>query len=179
MSEDDVFSKTGATYLQLIHPVRTGEDFRQAFGPLVAFAPSVPDELISGMIVGPSWRERLLGLSLAMAKGPAAFTDAMVRSLHEVRGISIVPTCAALAVLARRGLFDIGLSLAGTFDRDAFDGEVGWAIDQAMRFASTQPERSTGRGPNYGQFFEDQIQLYEWIMGGQQDGAGNRHHAGQ
>lgn len=179
MSEDDVFNKTGDTYLRLIHPVWPDEDFRQAIGPLVAFAPSVPDEIVSAMIVGPSWRERLLGLSLAMAKGPTAFTDAMVRSLRDVRGISIVPTCAALAVLARRGLFDIGQSFGGAFDRAAFDGEVGWAIEKAMRFASAQPECTNGRGPNYGQVFEDQIQLYEWIMGGQQDGAGNSHRAGQ
>jgi hypothetical protein len=165
MSEDDVFSKTGDTYLRLIHPVRRGEDFRQGFAPLMAFAASVPDSLVSAMIVGPSWRERLLGLSLAMAKSPTAFTDAIVRSLREVRGISIVPACAALAVLARRGLLDIGQSLAGDFDRAAFDGEVGWAIDKAMRFANGQSDGTNGRGPNYGQVFEDQIQLYEWIMG--------------
>jgi hypothetical protein len=173
MSEDDVFTKTGDTYLRLIHPVRPDEDFRQAISPLVALAPSVPDELVSAMIVGPSWRERLLGLALAMAKGPAAFTGAMLRSLRDVRGISIVPTCAVLAVLARRGLFDIGQSLAGGFDRAAFDGEVGWAIDKAMCFASSRTSDTKGRGPNYGQSFEDQIQVYEWIMGGQQNGAEN------
>ena len=173
MSVDEVFSKTGDTYLRLIHPVRRDEDFRQAIAPVVALARSVPDELFSSMIVGPSWRERLLGLSLAMAKSPTVFTTAMVRSLHDVRGISIVPTCAALAVLARRGLLDIVQSFAGTFDRAAFDGEVGWAMDKALHFASGQPAPTNGRGPNQGQFFEHQVQVFDWILGGQQAGAAN------
>src|SRR3982750_4170535 len=106
------------------------------------------------MIVGKSWRERLLGISLALAKNPSMFANSIIQSLHDLRAISIIPACAALAVLARRGLFDISQLSGGTFDRAAFDGEVGWAIDKAVHFAGGQPPAENGRGPNYGQFFE-------------------------
>lgn len=43
-----------------------------------------------------------------------------------------------LAVLGRRGLFDAVRLSTGTYDRSAFDGEVGWAVDQARRYAEGQ-----------------------------------------
>lgn len=165
MNEDDILRETGDIYLSLIHPVRPDEDFRKVIAPLVALAPSVRDELISAMIIGASWRERLLGLCFAMAKGPGAFSDVMVRSLRDLRGISIVPTCAALGILARRGLFDISKSFGGEFNRGAFDGEVGWAMDKAIDLANGKPVQGKERGPNYGQSFQDHIQFYEWILG--------------
>jgi hypothetical protein len=173
MNEDDIFKQTGNTYLRLIHPVRADEDFRKALAPLIRMAPSVPEDLVSAMIVGQSWRERLLGISLALTKCPSKFTEAMIQSLHDLRGISIVPTCAALAVLARRGLFDMAQLSRGAFDRAAFDGEVGWAIDKALDFGGGQPAPANGRGPNYGQTFEHQAQVFEWILGGHLDGAAN------
>ncbi len=75
--------------------------------PIIALASSVRDELVTSMITGASWRERLLGLSIAMAKRPVAFIQAMLQSLRDPRGIAIVPACAALAVLARRGIFRV------------------------------------------------------------------------
>src|SRR5262249_9089518 len=140
MTEDDVFDQTGQAYLRLIHPVKQGDAFRQAIAPVLALAPSVPDELVSAMIVGASWRERRLGLSMAMTRNPAGFGDAMLRSLRQVRCISTVPTCAALAVLARRGVFDLAAAFAGPFDRAALDGEVGWGMDKAMHFAGFRGE---------------------------------------
>ena len=106
-----------------------------------------------------------------MAKCPEKHVDEMLNSLYDVRGISIVPTCAALAVLARHALFDAEQLASGTFDRSVFDGEVGWAIDQAIRYAETQSVSACERGPNYGQSFVHQVELYEWIMSGQQDSA--------
>src|SRR5882724_2877283 len=164
MSEDDIFKQTGDAYLRLIHPVRPDEDFREALAPLIQVATSVPEKLVSAMIVGESWRERLLGISLALAKYPRRFTDSMIQSLHDLRGISIVPACAALAVLARRGLFDMAQLSDGAFDRAAFDGEVGWAIDKAVHFAGGQSPAANGRGPNYGQTFDHQVQVFEWIL---------------
>lgn len=164
MTEDDVFSRTGGLYLRLIHPVWPDERFEPVLVPLLALAPSVPCAVVSQMVVGGSWRERLLGLSLAMATHPATFVEEMLDSLQSVRGISIVPTCAALAVLARRGAFDLARLTSGSFDRTLFDGEVGWAIDQAVRYGEGQPMSGTERGPNYSQFFAHQIEVYEWIL---------------
>ena len=133
----------------------------------------VSQELVSRMIVGASWRERLLGLPLAMAKHPETFIAEMLESLRDVRGISIVPTCAALAVLARHDLFDPGRLSSGNFVRSFFDGEVGWAIDQAIQYAKTHSVSASARGPNYGQFFAHQVEVYEWIVNRQQDGPAN------
>lgn len=167
MTEDDVFVRTGDTYLRLIHPVWPNVSFEPALAPLLALAPSVPRNVVSRMIVGASWRERLLGLSLAMATCPAMFVEEMLDSLQDVRGISIVPTCAALAVLARRRVFDLARLVSGSFDRSVFDGEVGWAIDQAVHYAKGQPMSGHERGPNYGQHFAHQAQVYEWILNSQ------------
>jgi hypothetical protein len=167
MTLDDIFDGTGQAYLRMIHPVRKGNAYRQEIAPVLGLSSSVPDELVSSMIVGSGWRERLLGVCMGMAKGPVAFIDPMLRSLREPRGIVIVPTCAALAVLARRGLLDISQLSAAAFDRSAFDGELGWAVDKARHFAGAELQVSEGRGPNYGQVFDDQAEMYEWIVDGQ------------
>jgi hypothetical protein len=160
MNEDDILKQTKDAYLWLIHPVPQGKAYSPEIASAIALAPSVPDELVVAMIVGVSWRERLLGLYIAMSKQPAMFTEAMLQSLRDPRGISIVPACAALAVLARRGVFGMSASFADMFDRTAFDGEVGWAADKAMHYAGLRADEIPGRGPNYGQIFEDHIQVY-------------------
>jgi hypothetical protein len=166
MSEDDIFEQTKDAYLCLIHPVRQGDAYRREIASVVALAPSVPDELVAAMITGASWRERLLGLCMAMAKRPASFIEPMLQSLRDPRGISIVPACAVLAVLARRGIYAMTKSFAEMFDRQVFDGEIGWATDKAMHFAGLRSDDVSGRGPNYGQIFDDHIQVYSWIHAG-------------
>jgi hypothetical protein len=132
---------------------------------VLALAPIASDDLVKSLIVGESWRERLLGLCMGMAKRPATFIDPMLRSLRDPRGISIIPTCAALAVLARRRVFAMEHSFAQMFDRPAFAGGMGWAVDKAMRFVGLRCEEVEGAGPNYGQIFEDHVQVYSWIAG--------------
>jgi len=163
MSEEDIFNQTNGAYLCLIHPIRRDESYRQEIAPVLALASSVPDELVAAMITGVSWRERLLGLCIAMAKQPATFIGAMLQSLRDPRVIAIVPTCAALAVLARRGIFTMPQTFSEMLDRAAFDGEIGWAADKAMRVAGLRTEDVLGRGPNYGQIFEDHVEVYNWI----------------
>jgi hypothetical protein len=166
MSESDVFDQTNGAYLCLIHPIRRDETYCQEIAPVIAIAPKVSDEVIASMIAGASWRERLLGLCMAMAKRPVLFVEPMLRSLRDPRGISIVPTCAALAVLARRRIFSMDQSFAAIFDREAFDGEIGWAVDKALHFAGLCIDDVQGRGPNYGQIFEDHVEVYDWILTG-------------
>jgi hypothetical protein len=162
MSEDDIFKQTKDAYLCLIHPVRQGDTYRKEIASVIALAPLVPNELVASMITGPSWRERLLGLCIAMTKRSASFIEPMLQSLRDPRGISIVPACAALAVLARRGAFTMTQSFSEMFDRQVFDGELGWATDKAMHVAGLR-EDVPGRGPNYGQIFDDHVQVYSWV----------------
>jgi hypothetical protein len=166
MREDDIFDQTNGAYLCLIHPVRRDDVYREELKSVIALAPSVPDELVVAMLTGASWRERLLGLSLSMAKQSAKFVEPMLKSLRDPRGISIVPACAVLGLLAHQGAYAMTESFAQMFDRQAFDGEVGWAVDKAMHFAGLRKEDIPGRGPNYGQVFDDHIQVYRWIQGG-------------
>ena len=164
MNSDDILNETKDAYLCLIHPVRQGDSYRKEISSVVALAPSVPDELIASMIFGPSWRERLLGLGLAMAKQPEIFIGPIFKSLRDPRGIAIVPACAVLAALTRRSLFPMTPSFAASFNRLIFDGELGWATDKAMYLAGLSREDVPGRGPNYGQIFEDHVDLYTWIL---------------
>jgi hypothetical protein len=166
MNEDEIFEQTKDAYLCLIHPDWRDDRYRREIAPVIALAPSVPDEIVAGMITGASWRERLLGLCMAMSKRPEIFTEAMLQSLRDVRGISIVPTCAALAVLTRRGIYGMPASFADMFDRKVFDGEIGWATDKAMHFAGLRTEDVPGNGPNYGQIFDDHVEVYNWIYAG-------------
>jgi len=163
MSEDDIFEQTKDAYLCLIHPNRRDDAYRQEIASVIALASFVPDELIVTMITAAGWRERLLSLCLAMAKRPVTFIEAMLHSLRDPRGIAIVPVCAALAVLARRGTFTMAQSFPEMFDRSAFDGEVGWATDKAMHVAGLRTDDVPGRGPNYGQIFADHVEVYDWI----------------
>ena len=163
MSADEIFKKTEGAYLCLIHPVRSNDTYRKEIAPAIALAPSVADELLAAMITSAGWRERLLGICIAMSKKSGVFVEAMVQSLRDPRGIAIVPTCAALAVLARTGVFAMPISFGDQFDRTAFDGEVGWAVDKAMHFAGLRPDDVPGRGPNYGQIFEDHAEVYSWL----------------
>lgn len=54
-------------------------------------------------------------------------------------------------------------SFSEMFDRTAFDGEVGWATDKAMHVAGLRKDDVPGRGPNYGQIFDDHVEVYSWI----------------
>lgn len=125
MTEDELFEQTGQLYLGLIHADSELDDFRQEIVTMIALAPSVPDEVIISAILGRSFRERLLGIYFGMTRPCVAFREAMAESLRDLRGISIVPACAAFGVLARRGVFRLPEGFGEMFDRDAFDGEVG------------------------------------------------------
>jgi len=163
MSEEEIMQETKGAYLCLIHPIRRDDAYRQEIAPVVALAPAVSDQLVATMIAGADWRGRILGLCIGMAKRPATFIEPVLRSLRDPRGIAIVPACAVLAVLARRSSFVMPQSFSETIDRTAFDGEVGWAMDKAMHFAGSRTEDVPGRGPNYGQIFEDHVQAYSYI----------------
>ncbi len=163
MTANNIFEQTKRAYLCLIRPRCQDDAWRREIAPVVALAPSVPDELVATMITGGSWRERLLALCLAMARRPLRFTEAMLQSLRDPRGIAIVPVCAALTVLARRGTFAMPQSFSEMFNSSAFDGELGWATDKAMHLAGLRAEDVPGDGPNCGQIFADHIEVYDWI----------------
>lgn len=96
MNEGDIFKQTKNAYLCLIHPVQRDNIYGQEIAPVVALASSAPDEFVRALIVGKSWRERLLGLCMGASKEPAIFIEAILQSLRDPRGIAIVPACAPM-----------------------------------------------------------------------------------
>ena len=164
MTESEIFKDTKGAYIALMRPNLTDDEYRQYIESVIVLAPSAPDELVASMIAGSSWRERLLGLCMAMAKEkqPAMFIESMFQSLRDPRGLSTVPTCAALAVLARRGVFAMPQSFGEMFDPTPFNGEVGWAVKKAMCFVGLCNEDFSGDGgSNDGQSFESHVRFYE------------------
>jgi len=81
MIVEDIFDRTGQAYLCMIHPARKGNVYRQEIAPVLRLSASLPDELVSSMIAGGGWRERLLGVCMGMAKRPVSFLEPMLRSL--------------------------------------------------------------------------------------------------
>lgn len=164
MNVDDIFRETQDAYLRLVHPVLERYSYRRELAPVIAVAPSVPDDLVKKLITDSDWRPRLLGICVAAAKRSPTFVEPMVQSLRDPRGIAIVPTCALLAVLARRGVYRMPESFAQNVDRLVFDGEVGWAADKAMHYIGLRKDDVQGCGPNYGQRFEDHFAVYHWLV---------------
>ncbi len=165
MTEEEIFKQTKDVYLELIHPGSEDLRFSRNIASLINMASSVSDEIVITMIAGSSWRERLLGLAMAMTKQkqPASYIESMFQSLRDPRCLAIVPAAAALALLARRGVFAMAPSFDEEFDDEMFSGEVGWAVKKAMCLAGLRPDNAAGIAPNSGQVFEDHIQFYDYI----------------
>ena len=49
------------------------------------------------------------------------------------------------------------------FDRPVYNGEIGWATAKAMHISCLCADDFPGRGPNYGQIFEDHAEVYSWL----------------
>ena len=152
-------------YLCLIHPILKDNTYRQEISPILAVVPHVQNAEIAALIIGNSWRERLIGFVLATATRPENFVKLILQSLQNPRGIAVVPACALLSILAEKNLFKIESIHSNNFDRTVFDGELGWAIDKILFHAGLRTDDISGRGPNYGQIFEDHREVYRWILG--------------
>ena len=163
MTEQQLLDKVGDAYLPLIH---LGEGLDDATAAIIATASDASDNLIWDLIAaGDSWRERLIGLVLACHRGIATFGDAMLTSLGNPRGISIVPTCAALVVAVRQEGYEYHQDQTAGLDRSSFDGEVGYALVNLHAFLGLCGQRGGGAGPNYGQLFTAHVSFYERLCG--------------
>lgn len=162
MTEAEIFKQTKGAYIGLLHPLDKNEEFGGYVETLINLAPKTSNEVIQAMLAGSSWRERLLGNCMAMTRQnvPESFVASMLQSLRDPRGLSIVPTCAALALLAQRGVFKMTPAFGTMFDRSAFSGELGWAVDKAMFFCGLKSGDVSGNAPNDGQTFEDHVRFY-------------------
>lgn len=162
ITEQELFSKTGTSYSCLIHLENIGSE--DTIASILSCEPLVSDQLIHDLIsAGNSWRERLVGLTLACKRDVNCFADSMFLSLHDARGISIIPTFAVLSIAVRYFSNGYSLKQTETLDRSKFDGELGYALDCFHSYIGRSTKPIAGSGPNYGQQFLDHVEFYKQL----------------
>jgi hypothetical protein len=158
MTADQLFAETGDAYLVLIH---LESDVDEAVSRISLATATCPSELVDQLLRdGPSWRERLLGLVMASLQGISEHYDTALDAFHRTGGMSIVPISAALSVAIRDYGCNYTPEMTGSLDRNAWDGEIGFALDclhHAIGIAAA-PDRMLG--PNYGQDFAKHLDFY-------------------
>ena len=151
---------SGGQYLTLIRLSDPAESYAAA-KVLCLRAKDACDEEVNACICGDSWRERLVGQVLAVARNRETFVPALVQSLVKVSGFAIIPGCAAIVVLLEKAK-----SPAPDFsgiDLTQFSGEVGWAINKVRFYLDKSSSDPGGFGPADDQSFEDHLKFLRSI----------------
>ncbi|PCJ56842.1 MAG: hypothetical protein COA79_17970 [Planctomycetota bacterium] len=156
-SEDEIFNLIGDAYLSLIH---LGDGVDEDANKILNLSSGVDNNVISKLLCGQSWRERLVGLVLATDRGPDQFFKSLTESLFDIRGISIIPTCAVMSIAVTSFGFKYKPNVLSDLDRSIFDGELGTAIDHFHFAIGDGKEPSITHGENYGQEFENHKAFY-------------------
>lgn len=161
MTVEELLAATGDAYLALVH---LEEGVADAIPRISACRDRVSDALIDELLCAElSWRERLLGVSLASMRGADQFFDSLVTSLYRPRGIAIVPTAAALAVAVLDLNCTYNPASTASLDRDAWDGELGFALDWLHFRIGVGNAPATALGPNFGQDFNAHFEYYRQL----------------
>lgn len=161
MNADAAFDVT--PYLSLLRPTPEGSDEIAVRSRLRLHVLVISPSVITELIHGPSWRERLVGLAFAVMSQPSSYVEQIVKSMKDSRGLSIVPGFAALVVgLRLDALCELPRSVC-LLERSAFDGEIGWAIEKAMFHLGQRCTDPGGTAPNSSQVFEDELNFYDWL----------------
>jgi hypothetical protein len=112
----------------------------------------------------PDWRSRNEGVALAVADGSKAWVSELIGTIEPPTGRSITHALAAAVALADGSLSDSDLARVRGFTREAFDGEVGWAVDKLLFHAGHSTEDPGGPGPYTGYNFEDLLALFRAVI---------------
>jgi hypothetical protein len=163
MTADELFAQTGGAYLSLIH-LEDGVD--EAVARISSCCGTSSSQLIDQLLRdGDSWRERLTGLVMASTRGIKQHYDSLICGFQQTGCISIVPMSALISVAVRDRECKYDPSMTNSLDRDAWDGEIGFALDWLHHTIGRgdAPDRRTG--PNYGQDFNKQLDFYTTLNG--------------
>lgn len=161
MTESELFTEIGDTYLTLVH---LEQGVEQMITRISNCADRISDELIHELLRGvDSWREQLPGLVVATMRGVDQFYDSLIGHLHKSGQVSLVPMSAALAVAVRDRGCKYNTDMTATLDRTSWNGEVGFALDwfHYTIGISNLPDQRTG--PNYGQDFSSHLDFYAML----------------
>ncbi len=155
---EEFLAETRDSYLPLIHLV---DGVEEAVATIAASEHRASRALIEELLCdGDSWRERLLGLVAASLRGVGQFYDQLIVCMYRTRGLSIVPTCAALSVAVRDHGCNYETSMTATLDRELFDGEIGFALDWLHHAIGIREMPRIMQGPNSGQVFPTHLDFY-------------------
>ena len=158
MSSDELFREIGNGYLSLIH---LNDDLGDVVATLTRLADTWPRERVGELLRdGDSWRERLPALVMASRQGLARHYDSLLHALHNSGGISLVPLAAAIAVAVRDFGCPYDPNLTRSLDRNAWDGEIGFALDWLHYTIGMGDVPERALGPNYGQEFAAHLKFY-------------------
>ncbi|EMB13464.1 hypothetical protein [Rhodopirellula europaea] len=166
MKNQGLFIEIGDAYLQLVH-LDAGID--EAVARIQRAAESLTTESISELLRdGDSWRERMVGLVLASHNGIQKHSQDLIAALQNTGGISIVPIYAATSIAVRDFACPYDRKISDSLDRDAWDGEIGFAIDWLHYTIGIGDTPGKAMGPNYGQDFAKHRSFYAKLsMAGQ------------
>ncbi|MDF1660707.1 MAG: hypothetical protein P1V97_02990 [Planctomycetota bacterium] len=159
MTGAEFYGYTKIAYLSFIHL----HDVTESLNLILDCVPRVSDILIREMLLGSSWRERLYGLVLAGLRDYPPFFSEMHMSLRDVRGLSTVPTAAALSVAITDFDCPYDPAMTMTIGREILDGELGFALDQLHFSIGIGPKPELSKGPNDGQSFDQHRSFYRYL----------------
>ena len=165
MKASEIMEITGNAYLAMNRPCVKNPDTMSAVAEILAVLPKANDETISELISdGSSWRERLVGIVLAVGHGSPSFSDPIIDSFRKhPTGLAFVPAFAALAVIVRSQPSPELLQDLSTLDRTLFDGDLGWSMDKFLFHVGSSPHDPGGKSPNDAKSFEDNLEVFKMI----------------
>ena len=158
MTERELLATIEDAYTSFIH---LDDGVEAAIAKVADCENKVSNSLIDNLLKdGESWRERLLGLVLGATRGIDQFYDSLIAGLHKSGGISIVPSCACLAVAVRDRGCVYCREMTASLDRDRWDGEIGFAMDWFHYSIGIGDAPRESIGPNYGQDYSKHLEFY-------------------
>jgi hypothetical protein len=165
MNVSELMDKAEDAYLAMNRPSVDDPATLAAVARIVALQPEVSDRTISELISnGPSWRERLVGLVLAVNRGQPSFADAIIDSFRKhPTGLAFVPAFAALVLMTGGKPSRSTLEGLSTLNRTLFDGDLGWSMDKFLFHVGCSPCDPGGMSPNDGKSFEDNLEVFKLI----------------
>ena len=161
---DHVFHAVNGNYLVLLSPnVQLPED-RQALQSFVDLVPSVSPETVEYLIqYGISWRERIIGVTLAAAMDATLFSDAALASLQNPCGYEVTPAFALLCLAYRDVIPPDIEDLLSHLDPHAAHGEIGWGIRKLHHLLKISHDDPGDVSPVTGLHFHFYLDSYEWL----------------
>lgn len=164
MTAQELAEATGDLYLALIRPRLDDADFQSSLDTLRAVRPSCDSALALQLIATRSWRDRLLGFALAALLKDHSLSEGVTDVFAHPTGISIVPAGAYLVAHYETSPHAFPAIDFTRFDRDSFDGEVGWTVDRVQQAIAGNRLCWNELAPNYGQNMGDHVKLFRALM---------------